>query len=58
MTLYRHSIERLRPVPAAHMHRHVGQRITMVGWLVTEKPVETRHGRAMEFVTLEDNRPL
>ena len=58
MTLYRHSIERLRPVPAAHMHRHVGQRITMVGWLVTEKPVETRRGQAMEFVTLEDTTAL
>ena len=58
MTLYRHSIERLRPVPATHMHRHVGQRITMVGWLVTEKPVETRRGQAMEFVTLEDTTAL
>lgn len=58
LTLYRHSIERLRPVPAAHMHRHVGQRITMVGWLVTEKPMETRRGQAMEFVTLEDTTAL
>ncbi|MBS0171157.1 MAG: DNA polymerase III subunit alpha, partial [Nitrospira sp.] len=58
LTLYRHSIERLRPVPAARMHRHVGQRITMVGWLVTEKSVETKRGQAMEFITLEDTTAL
>jgi error-prone DNA polymerase len=54
LTLYRQQIERLQPVPAAHMHRFIGCRITMVGWLITEKPVETKHGLAMEFITLED----
>ncbi len=54
LTLYRHQIERLRPVPASHMHRFVGQRITMVGVLITEKAAETKQGQAMEFITLED----
>ena len=36
------------------MHRFVGQRITMVGVLITEKSAETKHGQAMEFITLED----
>lgn len=54
LTLYRKQIERLRPVPASQMHRFVGRRITMVGWLITEKPVETKDGLAMEFITLED----
>lgn len=54
LTLYRKQIERLRPVPASHMHRFVGQRITMVGLLITEKGAETKHGQAMEFITLED----
>jgi error-prone DNA polymerase len=54
LTLYHPQIERLRPVLASHMHRFVGQRITMVGVLITEKSAETKHGQAMEFITLED----
>lgn len=54
LTLYREQIERLRPVPAFQMHRFAGQRITMVGLLITEKAAETKHGQAMEFITLED----
>ncbi len=54
LTLHRHQIERLQPVPASQMHRFVGQRITMVGLLITEKSAETKHGQAMEFITLED----
>lgn len=54
LTLYRAQIERLRPVPASHLPRFIGRRITMVGWLITEKPVETKAGLAMEFITLED----
>lgn len=54
LILYRKQIERLRPVPASHIHRFVGQRITMVGLLITEKSAETRQGQAMEFITLED----
>ena len=54
LTLYRDRIERLKPVPASHLPRYIGRRITMVGWLVTEKPVETKTGQAMEFITLED----
>ncbi|HSA85595.1 MAG TPA: DNA polymerase III subunit alpha [Nitrospira sp.] len=54
LALYRKQIERLRPVPASQMHRFVDQRIIMVGLLITEKSAETKHGHAMEFITLED----
>ena len=54
LTLYRKAIERLHPVPASRMQHYVGRHITMVGWLITEKPVETKRGQAMEFITLED----
>lgn len=54
LTLYVRHIERLNPVPAARMDRFVARRVTMVGWLITEKPVETKDGLAMEFVTFED----
>jgi error-prone DNA polymerase len=58
LTLYRQLIERLRPVPASQMSRFIGRHITMVGWLITEKPVDTKHGLAMEFITLEDHTAL
>ena len=58
LTLYQKQIERLRPVPASQMDRFIGRHITMVGWLITEKPVETKNGLAMEFVTLEDSTAL
>ena len=58
LTLYHKQIERRRPVPASHMHRYVGRRITMVGLLITEKAAETKHGHAMEFITLEDTTAL
>jgi error-prone DNA polymerase len=54
LTLYRKPIERLQPVPASQMHRFIGSRVTMVGWLITEKAVETKHGQPMEFITFED----
>ncbi len=54
LTFFRKQINQLRPVPASQMHRFVGHRITMVGLLITEKAAETKHGHAMEFVTLED----
>lgn len=54
LTLYGKQIKRLRPVPASQMQRFVGQRITMVGVLITEKAADTKYGQAMEFITLED----
>jgi error-prone DNA polymerase len=58
LTLYHKPIERLQPVLASQMHRFIGHRITMVGWLITEKSVETKGGLAMEFITLEDHTAL
>ncbi len=36
------------------MGRYVGQKVTMAGWWITGKPVSTKHGEPMEFVTFED----
>ncbi|UCG39209.1 MAG: DNA polymerase III subunit alpha, partial [bacterium] len=54
LTLYRQMLERVRTVPAARMGDHVGRTVTMAGWWVTGKPVSTKHGEPMEFVTFED----
>lgn len=57
--LSRHPLE-LCPLPAgryvaaADMARHVGRRITMRGWFITDKIVQTKHGEPMDFVSFED----
>ena len=33
---------------------HVGEVVTLIGWLITEKIVSTKKGDPMEFMTLED----
>ena len=33
---------------------YVGQNVTLIGWLLTEKIVSTKKGEPMEFMTLED----
>jgi len=58
LDLHRKILERLRPVPATEMSRWVGRYITMAGWWVTGKPVQTRLGQPMEFVSFEDTTDL
>lgn len=36
------------------MGLYVGQEVTLIGWLLTEKIVSTKKGEPMEFMTLED----
>ncbi len=54
LALYQGAIAALRPVPATEMRRWVGRHITMVGWCITGKVVQTREREPMEFVTFED----
>jgi error-prone DNA polymerase len=58
LELYGSEIQRLPHVPGSAMARHVGQTITMVGWLITEKFAETKQGLPMEFATFEDTTAL
>ncbi|MGE0277683.1 MAG: DNA polymerase III subunit alpha [Nitrospiraceae bacterium] len=58
LELYDEEIRRLAPVPGSAMARYVGRAITMVGWLITEKFAETKHGLPMEFATFEDTTAL
>jgi DNA polymerase III alpha subunit len=41
-------------VKACDLHRHVGQHVTTIGWLVTGKTVQTKDGDPMKFVSFED----
>jgi len=54
LTLYREVLSRVNTVPANEMGEHLGETITMAGWWITGKPVSTKHGQPMEFVTFED----
>ena len=44
----------MRSTPSYEMKRHVGRRVTFVGWLVTTRRAVTRSHEYMEFLTLED----
>jgi len=58
LALYR---ERLKPgsyVPAKDLKRWVGKRVTTLGWYVTGKLVETKHGEPMEFLSFEDTSAI
>lgn len=37
---------------------HVGEEVTVIGWLITEKVISTKQGEPMEFVTFEDQTAL
>ena len=39
---------------ARDLDQYVGQEVTLIGWLLTEKIVSTKKGEPMEFMTLED----
>jgi DNA polymerase III alpha subunit len=44
--------------PACEVPKKIGQRVRVVGWLVTAKLVQTKRREAMEFLTLEDRTGL
>ena len=54
LAVYRDTLQRLKTVPASEIGNHVGRTVSMAGWWVTGKPVSTKHGEPMEFVTFED----
>ena len=54
LTLYKEQWQRHRPIRGAELISHSGKWVTMVGWWITTKTVEDKHGRAMEFISFED----
>ena len=45
-------------VPGRDLARFGGKRVRAVGWRITAKPVRTREGEAMEFVSFEDTTAI
>jgi DNA polymerase III alpha subunit len=45
-------------IQAKDLLGHIGQEVTLLGWLLTEKIVSTKNGEPMEFMTLEDRTAM
>jgi len=45
-------------IPAREIPRRVGKRITLAGWWVTGKTVQTKHDQPMQFITFEDESAI
>jgi len=58
LSLYGRALSRYKPVKASELHRHVGRKVWVAGWYVTGKPVQTKQGEPMEFVSFEDTTAL
>jgi error-prone DNA polymerase len=58
LSLYAAQLSKLGHVKGADLPRHVGKRVTTVGWWVTGKVVTTKEDEPMEFVSFEDTSAL
>jgi error-prone DNA polymerase len=58
LELYREPLSRLKHVRGADLHKHVGRRVTTVGWWVTGKVVTSKDDEPMEFISFEDTSAL
>jgi len=63
LTLYRDALLGLRAagtilVRGSDIARHVGERVAMIGWLITGKIVTTKDDEPMEFVSFEDTTAI
>ena len=58
LDLYAENIQRVPHIPGSAIAQYAGRAVTMIGWLITEKSAETKHGQPMEFATFEDTTAL
>jgi error-prone DNA polymerase len=58
LSLYTEPLSKLKYVRGADLPRHVGKRVTTVGWWVTGKVVATKDDDPMEFISFEDTSAL
>jgi error-prone DNA polymerase len=58
LSLYAQSLSKLRYVRGADLPKHVGKKVTTVGWWVTGKVITTRSDEPMEFISFEDTTAL
>jgi error-prone DNA polymerase len=58
LTLYKEPLSKLKLVRGENLPKHVGKRVTTVGWWVTGKVVTTKKDDPMEFISFEDTTAL
>ncbi len=58
LTLYREPLRRMKLVRGENLKKHVGQRVTTIGWWVSGKIVTTKDEEPMEFISFEDTSAL
>ncbi|MEP6935347.1 MAG: OB-fold nucleic acid binding domain-containing protein, partial [Nitrospirota bacterium] len=58
LDLFEHVLARIPHILAKDLAQHIGEVVTVIGWLVTEKIISTKKGEPMEFMTLEDQTAL
>jgi error-prone DNA polymerase len=58
LSLYEQPLSQLRYVKDTDLHKHVGRRVTTVGWWVTGKLIATKDDEPMEFISFEDTSAL
>ena len=58
LDLFADELARTPHIEAKDLPAHIGEDVTLIGWLVTEKVITTKTGEPMEFLTLEDQTAL
>jgi len=58
LSLYAPLLSRFKCVRGADLSKHVGKRVTTVGWWVTGKLITTKDDEPMEFISFEDTSAL
>lgn len=58
LSLYEQSLSKLRHIKGVDLPKHVGKRVTTVGWWVTGKLIATKDDDPMEFISFEDTSAL
>ena len=58
LTLYYDHLNGLQYTKASDLYRHIGEYVTLIGWLVTRKMARTKNDEMMEFVSFEDTTAI
>ncbi|MEK7469419.1 MAG: hypothetical protein AAB074_18750, partial [Planctomycetota bacterium] len=58
LAMYERELGALEHVKGCDLAAHAGRSVTMIGWWVTGKVVETKKGEPMEFVSFEDTSAI
>jgi error-prone DNA polymerase len=58
LNLYRDYLEGMDIIPASELQEHIGKKVTVIGWWVTNKMVYTKLEEPMAFISFEDTTAL